>query len=206
MDFFDINNIAFEVLGYPLSYIELVGTLFGFISVVLAAKPSVFTWPTGIVNEAAFFILFYQVQLYSDMYLQVFFFGVTVYGWYYWKKQDSETSVKKLTNRWRWIYLAVLIAGTVLSGLLMTQIHLMFPLVFSKPASYPFADAFTTTASILATILLSRKRIETWILWILVDMVSVTLYFLKGIHLVAIEYVVFLVICTIGYFNWRSKL
>ncbi|UII31064.1 nicotinamide riboside transporter PnuC [Fulvivirga ulvae] len=206
MDFFDINNIAFEVLGYPLSYIELAGTLFGFISVVLAAKPSVLTWPTGIVNEAAFFILFYQVQLYSDMYLQFFFFGVTVYGWYYWKKQDNEASVKKLTNRWRLIYLTVLMAGSVLSGLLMTQIHLLFPLVFTKPASYPFADAFTTTASILATILLSRKRIETWILWILVDMVSVTLYFLKGIHLVAIEYVVFLVICMIGYFNWRSKL
>lgn len=205
MDFFDINNIAFEVLGYGLSYIELVGTLFGFVSVILAARASVLTWPTGIVNEAAFFILFYQVQLYSDMYLQVFFFGVTVYGWYYWKNQSHEAHVKKLSVRWRFTYAALLVAGTVLSGLFMSQIHLLFPVLFSKPASYPFADAFTTTASILATILLSRKRIETWVLWILVDAASIVIYFLKGIHLVAVEYVIFLIICIVGYVNWKSK-
>ncbi|MEO1053154.1 MAG: nicotinamide riboside transporter PnuC [Bacteroidota bacterium] len=206
MDFFDINNIAFEVLSYPLSYVELIGTLFGLISVILAARANIWTWPTGIINEFAFFALFFQVRLYSDMLLQVFFFGVTVYGWYYWGQAKSERKVEQLSNKWRLIYVIILIVGTVGLGAYIGQIHILLPELFPQSASYPFPDAFTTVASILATFLLSRKRIETWVLWILVDAVSVTLYILKGIHFVAIEYFVFLIICLFGFYNWRNKL
>lgn len=206
MEWYDINNIAFEVLDYSLSYIELIGTLFGLISVYLASKANIWTWPTGIINEIAFFWLFYQVQLYSDMYLQIYFFIVTLYGWYYWKQKPAQKHVSVLSRKAKFIYLLFLLTGTLTTGWIMSDIHLIFPQVFAQPASYPYADAFTTVASILATILLSRKRIETWLLWIAVDVVSVVLYLLKGIHLVAIEYVIFLVICLFGYFNWRKKL
>ena len=63
MDFFNINHIAFQLLGYQISYIELIGTLFGLISVYYASKANVLTWPTGILNEIALFILFYQVKI-----------------------------------------------------------------------------------------------------------------------------------------------
>jgi nicotinamide mononucleotide transporter len=86
MAIFDINNVAFEIIGYPISYVEMIGTLFGFISVYLATKTNILTWGTGIINELFLFILFFQVQLYADMFLQVFFFAVTLYGWYYWKQ------------------------------------------------------------------------------------------------------------------------
>ena len=74
MTFFDINTIAFEVIGYPVSYVELIGTLFGLISVYFASRANILTWPTGIINEFFLFILFFQVQLYADMFLQVYFF------------------------------------------------------------------------------------------------------------------------------------
>lgn len=204
MEWYSIENIAFEVIGYPISYIELIGTIFGFISVFLAARANILTWPAGIINEIAFFILFFQVQLYSDMYLQVYFFMVTVYGWYYWKREKNQQKVEVCTNRWRAIYVLILIAGTMISGATMSDIHVLIPGAIR--ASYPFADAFTTVASILATILLSRKRIETWILWIAVDIVSVIIYTLKEINLVAIEYVAFLIICVFGLIGWRKKL
>jgi len=73
MIFFDINNIAFTVLNYPISYVELIGTLFGFISVYLAAKANILTWSTGIINELFLFIMFFQIQLYADMFLQIYF-------------------------------------------------------------------------------------------------------------------------------------
>ncbi|MCR9252996.1 MAG: nicotinamide riboside transporter PnuC [bacterium] len=204
MEWYSIENIAFEVIGYPISYIELIGTLFGFISVFLAARANILTWPAGIINEIAFFILFFQVQLYSDMYLQVYFFVVTVYGWYYWKREKNQQKVDVCTKRWRINYLLILIAGTIISGALMSNVHILIP--DAIPASYPYADAFTTAASILATILLSRKRIETWVLWIAVDIVALIIYSLKEINLVAIEYVVFLIICIFGLFGWRKKL
>jgi nicotinamide mononucleotide transporter len=206
MSFFDIENIAFSVLGYDLSYIELIGTLFGFISVILAARANILTWPTGIINEAAFFILFFQVQLYSDMYLQVYFFGVTIYGWYYWKNQNGTSSITTLSKQWRLRILLILVVMTLLSGYAMSKVHLYFPDIFSHPASYPYWDALTTMSSIVATILLSRKIIETWVLWIVVDIISVVLYLFKGIHLVAIEYLIFLIICVVGFKNWRNKL
>ena len=77
MTLFDINNIAYEIIGYQISYVELIGTLFGLISVYLATKTNILTWATGIINELFLFILFFQVQLYADMFLQVFFFVVT---------------------------------------------------------------------------------------------------------------------------------
>lgn len=206
MSLFDIENIVLTILGYDLSYIELIGTLFGFISVILAARANILTWPTGIINEVAFFILFYQVQLYSDMYLQVYFFGVTIYGWYYWKNQNGSRSITTLSKKWRFRILLILVITTLMGGYLISKVHLYFPEIFSQPASYPYWDALTTMSSIVATILLSRKIIETWVLWIIVDIISVALYLLKGIHLVAIEYLVFLIICIVGFRNWRNKL
>lgn len=206
MSFFDINNIAFEVLSYPLSYIELIGTAFGLLSVYLASRAHIWTWPTGIVNEFAFFWLFYQVQLYADMLLQVYFLVVTLYGWYYWSQQEVLEKVNTLGFRSLRVYAVVLIVGSLLLGWIISDIHHLLPTYFPEPAAYPYPDAFTTVASILATILLSRKQIESWYLWIAVDLVSIVLYTLKGIHVVAIEYFVFLLICIFGYLNWRKKM
>lgn len=206
MVWLDINHIAFEIWGYPVSYVELIGTIFGLISVFLAAKTNILTWPAGILNEAAFFIIFFQVQLYSDMLLQVFFFIVTLYGWYFWKKEAEEKKVRSLALK-MWVpYLIALIGGTVLLGFLMQNIHLIFPNYFLEKAAYPFADAFTTTASIIATLMLSRKLIQTWYFWIAVDVVAAIIYLMKDIQLIAIEYIIFLIICVFGLIKWRRSI
>jgi len=203
----DINYVIFTVLGYPLSLIELIGTISGLVSVYLASRANIWTWGTGIINEVAFFILFYQVSLYSDMLLQVYFFVMSVYGWIYWNKNNqSSKKVEKLNNSLRIKYLLILVFGTTLLGFLMQNIHLYLPQFFSQPASYPFFDAFTTTASILAMILLASKKIENWVLWILVDIVAINLYFLKDIRFVAIEYIIFLVLASYGLWTWSKKI
>lgn len=206
MHWLDLNTIAFEVFGYPLSYLELIGTVFGMLSVFLASRGNILTWPTGILNEAAFFILFFQVQLYSDMYLQLYFFLITLYGWYYWKKKSVQNIVLRLSEKSVLLVVFFIIVGTLVTGCLIADIHLLLPSIFEKPAAYPYADAFTTVTSIIATILLARKMIESWILWVSVDLVSVILYWHKGIHFVMIEYVIFLLICIAGFINWRKQL
>ncbi len=206
LEFFSIENIAFELLGYPLSYIELIGTFFGLIAVYLASRTNILTWPASIINEFGFFYLFYQVNLYADMLLQVYFFVVTIYGWYFWKYGEVDNKVYRLSKKAILNYLVILILGTIVLGIIISRIHLIFPQVFEIPASYPFPDAFTTVGSILAMILLSKKRIENWLLWMAVDVVAVVVYYLKGIHLVSIEYVVFFLICVFGFFNWKKQL
>lgn len=203
---FDIENIAFSLPGYPISYIELIGTLFGLISVYWASRTNILTWPSGIINEIAFFILFYQVQLYSDVLLQVFFFAATVYGWINWRNGPNKKSISHLTNKFKRWYIIAICIGTITLGALMSEIHTFLPEYFAKEASFPYIDAFTTCASIVATILLARKNIETWIIWIIVDLVCIVLYFIKGIPVVAFEYIIFLMLCLLGWRNWNKEL
>jgi nicotinamide mononucleotide transporter len=201
---FDINSIFFTVLDYPISYVEFIGTVAGLVSVWLATKSNIWTWATGLVNVVFFFVIFYQVQLYSDMFLQGYFFAMSIYGWITWRKQDQaeENPITTLSNKNR-IYFAVIIAvATAIFGTLMLNIHTTLPGIFSKPASFPYLDTFTTVASILATIFLARRIFETWILWITVDILSIGLYATKGIMLISIEYVIFLCLASYGFYNW----
>jgi nicotinamide mononucleotide transporter len=203
---FSIDYIVFEIWGYPLSLVELLGTLSGLVSVWLATRGNILTWATGIVNEFFFFLLFYQYRLYSDMLLQVFFFILTLYGWFQWRQREAgnEKPIRVLSGQWRLIGGMVLLLGTIGLGAVMGRIHLWLPGWFPEPAAYPWADAFTTVGSVMATFLLARKRLETWWLWIAVDVVAVVVYFLKDIRFVGLEYVVFLVLASWGLYNWTK--
>jgi nicotinamide mononucleotide transporter len=205
VDYLSIEHIALTIWDYDISYVELVGTIFGMLSVYYAAKPNIKTWPTAIINQFAFFVLFFQVQLYADMFLQVYFFLATCYGWYFWSRREVEEHIFVLGNRQRLSYALVLLLGTVSLGYLIQDIHHLFPAVFTLPAAYPFADAFTTVASITAMILMARKRIENWILWMAVDVVAVVVYYLKDIRLIALEFVIFFIICVFGLVRWQRQ-
>jgi len=206
MSLFDINHIACEVIGYPISYVELIGTLFGLVSVYFASRANILTWPLGIVNELFLFILFFQVQLYADMFLQVYFFIVTLWGWYNWRQKPSgkDITVLKLPSRLWLVFLIVL--GTIFTGLFFSRIHLFFPAYFPIEAAYPFADSLVMVLSILATVLLAQKKIESWVLWILVDVVCVFLFFEKGIVFLGLEYLIFLGIASYGLLHWYKQM
>jgi nicotinamide mononucleotide transporter len=206
MEFFNIQHIALSIMGYPISYVELIGTLFGFISVYYAARANVLTWPTGIINELFLFILFFQVQLYADMLLQVYFFITTLYGWYHWSSNKGDVPIEQLSNKGFIIYSISLVSGTLLMGWTITHLPTWLPTYFPLPAAYPYADSFVSVASILATILLARKQMENWLLWILADAISVILYMKKGVYFLSLEYVIFLFIAIAGLVRWRKKL
>jgi nicotinamide mononucleotide transporter len=203
LDFFDVNNTFFQVFGYNISYIEFIGTIAGLISVWLATKVSILTWPTGIINQVALFFLFYQVQLYSDMFLQVYFTYVCIYGWIFWRHQKDDThKISYLNNRNRIVLVVIIALSVVLLGIISVNLPYLFPKVFIKPPSYPYADAFIAILSIVACFLMARKRIESWIFWIIVDLVSIYIYSLKGVLFIALEYVVFLIMSSYGLYNW----
>lgn len=211
MEFFRIDYIIFSLAGYPVSPVELIGTLSGFLCVVYCAKGAIAGWPLGIINAVFFFILFYQTRLYPDMFLQIYYFITSIYGWWRWKnpRTDSETdscselkiSAMSISGFTALSVMTVTVSGA--AGYFISGIHNMFPSIFPEPSSFPYADSFVAVLSITAQILLSLKKRENWILWMITDITAASIYFMKGIYLVGIEYVIFGIIATAGLWNWN---
>jgi nicotinamide mononucleotide transporter len=209
MEFFDIKNIFFSVLGYPMSYIEFFGTVAGGIAVWLSARANVWSWPIGLINVTLYFFLFFQVQLYPDMFLQLFFFVTNIIGWWRWThpkpfEEDKKHELKISWLSWRHLLLISVagIFGTIICGSFAARLHDYFPSVFSLPSAFPYLDSFVTVMSIGATFLMVQKKVECWIIWIVVDMVASYLYFAKEILFVGIEYVAFCFIAAYALWNW----
>ena len=212
VDFFDIQNILFEFLGYPVSYLEFFGTIAGAIAVWLSAKTSLWSWPLGIINVVLSFFLFYQVQLYPDMFLQIFFFITNLMGWWRWTHPKAGEEDRKNELRVSWMPVNVLIVffgmaiiGTILFGSFAGNLHELFPILFNLPSAYPYLDSFVTVISIVATYLMVQKKIECWLAWLLADIMATYLYFTKGILLIGIEYFAFCIIAAFGFWRWRTE-
>jgi len=201
---FDVKETFFTVFDSPVSYVEFIGTVLGLISVFLAARANILTWPTGIANAIFFLVIFYQIHLYSDMFLQCYFCGMGVYGWFSWKynADHQQSAIRTLSKKERLLLAAFIAVVTLVICTLISQIHLILPQVFDHPASYPHLDTFIAISSILATILLARRIFETWALWVTVDITSIGLYSVKGVKLIAIEFCIFLALAMLGIYSW----
>lgn len=211
-EFFDVNNEFFNVLGYSMSYIEFTGVVFGLIAVWLSAKAHILSWPIGIINVILAAILYFQVQLYPDMFLQIFFFVTNIIGWWRWanpkpgeedKKQELKVSYMKRSQLL--LAVAIAIAGTFLLGQFASNLHEWFPNIFSKPSAYPYVDSFITVMSVLTTFYMIEKKIESWIIWILVDIIATFLYYIKGVKFYSIEYFIFTIIAAYGLVHWMKE-
>src|SRR5688572_934310 len=164
-NFFDIENIFFEVLGYPMSYLEFFGTLAGLIAIWLSAKALVWNFPVGIVNVILFFFLFYEVQLYPDMFLYAFFFVTNLVGWWRWthpkkfeEDQKHELRVSYMERKHFLVIFFLGLTGTFLFGAFAENIHEIFPGLFPKPSAFPYLDSFVAVMSIITTFLMINKK------------------------------------------------
>lgn len=212
MFFFDHESIFFTLWGYPMSYLEFFGTLAGGVAVWLSARGNIWSWSIGIVNVVLFFFLFYQVQLYPDMFLQVFFFVTNLLGWWRWAhpKPGEENRRKELRASWMgfqptFVLLLVTLAATAAFGYFASSLHELSPAFFPLPSAFPYADSFVLTISIAATYLMVQKKVECWAAWILADVVATYLYFSKGILFVGVEYLVFCLIAAYGLWQWSRE-
>ena len=203
-----VNTIFFTLWEYPMSYLEFFGTLFTGWSVYLAAKNKASTWPISIAGIILYGFLFYQIQLYSDLFEQVYYFITAFWGWYVWthatnksKKEQPVSISSKHQNIWSLVTIAVF---TVLLTQFMSNIHLFFPKLFPIAASFPLIDSFTTVMSFVATVYLARRQIENWYLWIVVDIIGVWLYYQKGVVFLSVLYLAFLINAFYGLVKWQK--
>jgi nicotinamide mononucleotide transporter len=182
------------------SPLEWIATVAGFFCVYLIIKRSIWCFAFGFVQVSIYAWIFYDVKLYSDMALHVFYVGFQIYGWLLWKKaQDSSghVIVDQGTSKEYVLWIIAIIASTVFLGTMMTRY---------TDASFPYPDAFTTCASLAAQWLLSHKKLLNWMVWIVVDIVAIAIYWQKGLYPTSALYACFLIMAIIGQWQWYKHL
>ena len=179
------------------TWAEWIGVVSGFTCIYLAAKEHIFNWPISIISVIAYAWVFYTAKMYGDMALQFYFLFTAFYGWYFWlkKKETSNRQVTVLTTK-QWAL--VIVSISVLS------VALGFFLDRFTDTDVPFADGFCTALSFVAQILLTRKILQNWILWIIVDLCYIPLYLYKQLNLSAIFYAFLVGLAVKGYLDWRK--
>jgi nicotinamide mononucleotide transporter len=198
------NIVAFSAFGVPVTLLELFGFITGGLCVFAVAKQYTWNWPVAILNAIAFAFLFFGVGLYADAFLQIIFLVLSIYGWYYWVKGRKVTDTVKAP--------AIVRNGTKREYLLLGAIGLVAWFLFgwflkthTDSTVYEF-DSFILIASIVATYFQAKKVIQSWYVWIAVDLISVPLYFYKGLALTGLLYIIFLGICVYGLIDWKRDL
>ena len=211
-NFFDIDALFFTVWGYGMSYLEFFGVASGAVAVWLSARGNVWSWVIGAVSVVLFFFLFFQIQLYPDMFLQVFFFITNLQGWWRWthpkpgeENSDQQLSISQTPAGQLMSWGGVCLTATAALGTFALNLHTLFPVVFSQPSAFPYVDSFTTVMSIAATFLMIEKRVECWYVWLLIDLILTYVYFIKGVKLVSAEYFVFCFVALYGAWNWTRQ-
>ena len=183
-----------------MQLVEWVAAILSAVSVYLSARENIWSWPLAIVSVTMYGFVFIGAGLYSDAGLQVFFGAISIYGWYEWLHggpRHGKLRVSRATAR-AWLIAAVFGAafwftlGSITSRL--------------QGVSLPFLDAGLTTVSVIAQIMMTRKILENWILWIAVDVVYVPVYAYKNLYPTAVLYAVFLVLAVMGFVQWKRSL
>lgn len=185
------------------NYIEIIAMLLGLVSIVLQIRQSLWLWPVNIVMTSLYIIVFLNAKFYADMSLQVYYVIMSIYGWIYWftgrkKLRNKKKLPIKPTGKRLWPTLAII------SVLLFAGIS--YILVHYTDSPVPYGDAFTTALSFVATWMLARKLIEHWIIWIVVDAVSVGLYIYKGLYPTMVLFIVLTILAFKGYKEWKSEM
>lgn len=182
------------------SCLELVAVAFGVVSVYLSVREHIWSWPTAIVNVTLFFLLFWEVGLYSDMGLQLVYLSLSIYGWYEWLYGGQGRTKLHVSRTPRRVWVTAGAAGVAIWAALGTFTARL------PGASVPYVDAATTSTSLVAQWMMTRKLLENWLLWIVVDVVYIALFLYKGLHLTAFNYAVYLVLAVAGHRAWKRSL
>jgi nicotinamide mononucleotide transporter len=182
-----------------MSPLEITGVIFGLLSVYCSVKQNIWTWPTGIVSVSAFGFLFFNIKLYADMCLQIFFLWSCIQGWYFWLKggeNKTELHISRLTSQQIVLVGIALIASVAGIGFLFHTY---------TDAALPYLDSTASGMSVVAQLLMMRKKLEHWFLWITVDVLSIGIYLYKNIPLTAGLYFIFLILCIKGLTSWKKE-
>lgn len=180
--------------------LELIAASAGFINIYLVARNNIWNWLFGIINVSLYAIIFFHTKLYADMGLQLVFLVLQFYGLYQWRyggKHHAKRSITQAPN-------TILLSAFFITVFLFLSI--VFLLEHYTDSTTVYADAFITSCSLTAQWMMSKKWLEHWALWIVINLISIGLYFYKNLYFTSGLYVIFLYFCVMGYRIWHKEL
>ncbi|WP_455865246.1 nicotinamide riboside transporter PnuC [Pantoea agglomerans] len=225
MDFFSTHNILVHIPlgtgGYDLSWIEAIGTVAGLLCIWLASLEKISNYAFGLINVTLFAVIFFQIQLYASLLLQLFFFVANIYGWYAWSRQTTDNQ-QALQIRWMslpkaigWLLVCVVAIGlmtlyinpvfawlTKIAVTVMQGMGLSVAMPELQPDAFPFWDSCLMVLSIVAMILMTRKYVENWLLWVIINVISVMIFARQGVYAMSLEYAILTLIALNGCWLW----
>ena len=182
-----------------MSTVEILAALLGVINVVLVVRRSMWNFPFALAMVSLYFFVFQDAKLYSDALLQIFFFVINIFGWWSWSRADTVddgVAVGWMSRRAQIWWLSGTFAAVLAWGSLMARF---------TDAAAPMADATVAGVSVAAQILQSLRRVESWLLWIAVDVLAIGLFASRGLLVTAGLYTLFLVLAVTGLVQWKRK-
>ena len=180
------------------SYLEKIGILLSLAGVYLSIKQKKSAWIFNILASLVYGFVFFQIKLFADMELQLFFIMMGVFGYYQWSRDASDWQPEKSTL----VSLGIGIICSIVFGVILGMLHKNI----TESVSYPFLDAILSGFSLYGTYLAAQKKIENWIVWIFVDLLYAFIYYQKGIQWTSALYLVFIGLAIKGFYDWKKKL
>ena len=181
------------------NWIEITGAVMGLIYLYFEIKQKIWLWPLGIVTSVFYIIIFYTSKFYADMSLQFYYVFISIYGWYNWTKGTNNNNHNlPVINLSKKLGINLFIIHLFILGLIYSILknHTDSPI--------PFWDALTTSLSIIATWMLSKKIFELWFIWIFVNFVSMILYIYKGLYPTTVLFLFYSLLSIKGYMEWKK--
>ena len=185
------------------NYFELVASGLGFIAIFLQIRQNVWYWLVSIIMVSMYIYIYISAKLYADMSLQVYFLVISFYGWYMWlfgntqNDQHSELRVSSASKK---------MMGVLMVVVLFLFFFITWILITFTNSDLPYWDSFTTSLSFVATWMLARKILENWLIWIIVDAVSVGIYVYKDLYPTAGLFLFLTILAFVGYTKWKKDL
>lgn len=178
--------------------LEAIAVFFGLLSVWYSKQENILVYPTGIVSVLIYVYITLEYKLYADTGINTYYFIMSVYGWYNWTNTRSESAQIPITtmSRSEWLVSAVFLVASF--GIISWVLRAF------TDSDVPFWDATTTSFALVGMWLMARKKLENWIAWIITDLISIPLYFYKGLPFTSFQFIVFTVLATWGYFSWKK--
>jgi len=186
-----------------LHWIEIIAATLGIIAIFFQIKVKPFYWVISLVVSSMYIIVYFSAKLYADMSMQFYYVGMSIYGLYVWLSGNYSSDKKiihisKIKDLKSWLLIALISA---LSFFIIGYILKNF-----TDSNVPWWDSFTTSLSFVATWMLARKKIENWLIWIVVDATSVALYIYKQLYPTTILFIILTLLAIVGYFQWKREL
>ena len=192
-----INTIAHQLLQNSL--LELAAVIFAVAYLVLAVRENSLCWYAAGLSTLIFLFIFWDVKLYMESGLQIYYLAMAFYGWYQWRGANRETASLRV-SKWRAkqhvIALALIATLTLISGSLLNS---------GTDANLPYLDSFTTWASVVTTFMVARKILENWFYWLVIDSVSIYLYLDRELYFTSLLFAIYIVIIFFGWFAWNRS-